>query len=118
MRTIPNIPQRGDYLSKCQVCEVPYLRSALVRCSDNLLRCPTDARGRNELELARESAMDAAMAAMGKDTTPADGAFPHLNVDGSVSTSDYQGPIRRTTMEDVYLDNPPLTSFVPIAGHE
>ncbi len=117
-RTIPSIPQRGDYLSRCDDCGIPYLRRDLVRGSDNKLRCPVDAPGRNELELARESAENVAIHAASKDTTPADGAFPLLDTDGNPSVNDYQGPISRRTMEDVYLDSPPLTFADPIGDHQ
>jgi len=113
-RTIPLIPQKGDYLSKCDDCGIPYLRRDLRRGSDGKLRCPVDAPGRNELELARESAENVAMHAMSKDTTPADGAAPLLDTDGNPVVSDYEGPIARFTMEEVYLDNPPETFADPI----
>ncbi len=112
MRTIPLRPRKGDYTSACDDCGLPYLRRDLVRGSDGKLRCPVDAPGRNELELAQESAMNIILDAAAKDTTPADGARPLLNADGSVSTSDYQGPVQRYTEADVYFDNPPLT-FAP-----
>ncbi len=111
-RTIPTFPEKGDYTGRCDDCGFPYLRRDLTRGSDGKLRCPVDAPGRNELELAQESAMLVAQDAARRDTTPADGAAPMLNADGSVSVSDYQGPMRRFTEADVYLDNPPLT-FAP-----
>jgi hypothetical protein len=108
-RTIPLVPTKGDYLSVCHDCGFPYLRRDLVRGSDGKLRCPVDAPGRNELELAQESAMNIIAAAAAKDTTPADGAAPLLDADGRPSVSDYEGPVQRYTEADVYLDRPPET---------
>lgn len=110
--TIPNRPQKGDFLSRCDDCGLPYLRRDLVRGSDGKLRCPVDAPGRNELELARESAENVAAYAASLDKTPGDGAAPLLDTDGNPSINEYQGPIYRKTEADVYLDNLPLT-FAP-----
>lgn len=117
-RTIPSIPQKGDYLSRCDDCGLPYYRRDLVRGSDNKLRCPVDAPGRNELELAQESAEDVIIHAASKDTTPADGAFPLLDVNGNPSVCDYTGPIRRTTAAEVYNGDEPTTFADPIGNHQ
>jgi hypothetical protein len=61
----------------------------LVRGTDGKLRCPLDAPGRNELELAQESAMNVMQAAANKDREPADGARPLLGADGQPSLNDY-----------------------------
>lgn len=108
-RTIPLVPQKGDYLGACDDCGLPYLRRDLFRGSDGKLRCPVDAPGRNELELAQESAMNVIAAAAAKDTEPADGASPLLDEYGNASVSDYEGPIGRYSEADVYLENPPET---------
>jgi hypothetical protein len=108
-RTIPRTPRKGDYLSRCDDCGLPYLRRDLRRGSDGKLRCPVDAPGRNEMELARISAEDAARAAMTRDTTPADGAYPLEGADGRPSVNDYHGPIRRMTADEVYNGDEPTT---------
>jgi hypothetical protein len=91
------------------VCSVPYLRSALIRGEDGLLRCVNDRDGRNEVTLARLTAERAkAIAARMGAGLPADGAYPDTDSQGRPnSQSDYTGPLRRTTAEDVYNGNVP-----------
>ncbi len=60
-RSVPrNIDRKGEHLSRCDVCSVPYLRSALRRGRDGLLRCENDQPGRDELTLAELTANRAA----------------------------------------------------------
>lgn len=109
-RSVPrNIDRKGEHLSRCDVCSVPYLRSALRRGRDGLLRCENDLPGRDALTLAELTAQRAAaLAAQTGATLPADGAFPDVDSDGRPSSgSDYTGPVRRLTAEDVYNGNPP-----------
>ena len=60
-RSVPrNIDRKGEHLSQCDVCGVMYLRSALSRGRDSLLRCVNDRPGRDELTLAELTAARAA----------------------------------------------------------
>lgn len=108
MRTLPrNIGRKGEVLSRCDVCGVAFLRSALRRGNDNLLRCVYDRPGRNELTLAELTAARAASLSrrLGLQSS-ADGAVPDTDSDGNPnSSSSYTGPVRRTTVEDVYYTN-------------
>lgn len=109
-RSVPrNIDRRGEHLSRCDVCSVPYLRSALRRGNDGLLRCENDLPGRNELTLAELTANRAAALSQKIGmTAPADGAVPDVDSAGQPSsTSSYTGPTRRRTAEDVYNGNVP-----------
>lgn len=91
----------------CDVCGVVYLRSSLRRGSDGLLRCPEDAKGRSELELAEATARQAAaVAARVAAQTPADGARPDLDSNDQPAVP-YAGPTSRRTVEDVYPDGVP-----------
>lgn len=109
-RSVPrNIDRKGEFLSRCDTCGVPYLRSALVRGSDGLLRCSNDRPGRNELTLAELTASRAAALSqrLGQQS-PADGAFPDVDSNGDPSSSSsYTGPVKRTTIEQAYNGNVP-----------
>lgn len=108
-RSVPrNIDRKGEFLSRCDVCSVPFLRSALRRGRDGLLRCDVDRQGRSELELAELTASRAAAISqrLGALSTPADGAFPDLDSAGNPSSSSsYTGPVSRRTVADVYYTN-------------
>lgn len=108
-RSVPrNIDRKGEFLSRCDVCSVPFLRSALRRCRDGLLRCSVDLQGRDEMTLAELTAARASAISrrLGLQSTPADGAFPDLDSAGNPSSpSAYTGPVSRRTVEDVYFDN-------------
>lgn len=109
-RSVPRqIDRKGEHLSRCDTCGVPYLRSALVRGNDGLLRCDNDREGRNELTLAQLTAARAAALSQRLGTqSPADGAFPDVNSSGQPSSgSSYTGPTARTTAEDIYNDAVP-----------
>lgn len=104
-RSVPrNITRKGEHLSKCDVCGVMYLRSALRRGRDGLLRCETDLPGRDELTLAELTAARAATLSRRLGTqSPADGAVPDTDSNGQPSSSSsYTGPTRRTSVDDVY----------------
>lgn len=104
-RSVPRtIDRRGEYLSACDQCGVPFLRSALRRCRDGLLRCPDDFPGRDEVTLAEITASRAAAISRRLGAQPAaDGAKPDVGSDGNNSSaSSYTGPISRRTAEDVY----------------
>jgi len=109
-----NIYHRGDYLSRCDCCGTMWLRSALRRGRDGLLRCEQDRPGRSELELAMLTAARAsALASRAGLRTPSDGAVPDVDSTGQVSSSSsYTGTTRRRTVEEVYngavptYDNP------------
>lgn len=110
MRSVPrNIDRKGEHLSRCDVCSTPFLRSALRRGNDGLLRCEYDRPGRNELTLAELTAARAsALAARAGAGLPADGAVPDVDSEGRPSSSSsYTGPSRRTSAEDVYNDGVP-----------
>ncbi len=110
MRSVPrNICRKGEHLSACDVCGVPYLRSALRRGRDGLLRCDNDRPGRDELTLAELTASRAADLSrrLGMQSI-GDGARPDTDSDGNPnSQSDYARSARRTTVEDVYNDAVP-----------
>ena len=108
MRSVPrNIYHKGEHLSQCDVCGVMWLRSALRRGIDGLLRCENDRPGRNAVELAEATRAQAArVAALTGSGLPADGAKPDVDSNGvPSSSSSYTGPVQRTTVEDVYYDS-------------
>ena len=110
MRSVPrNIDRKGEHLSRCDVCGVMWLRSALRRGRDGLLRCENDRDGRDELTLAELTAGRASALAQRTGTgLPTDGAVPDTDSQGRPSSSSsYTGPIRRFTAEDVYNDDVP-----------
>lgn len=107
-RSVPrNIDRRGEFLSACDVCGVPFLRSALRRGRDGVLRCPEDAPGRDELTLAEITASRAAAISRRLGAQPpADGAKPDTDSSGNnASASQYTGAISRRTAEQVYNDD-------------
>lgn len=109
-RSVPrNIDRKGEHLSQCDVCGVMWLRSALSRGRDGLLRCENDRPGRDELTLAELTAhRAAAIAGRTGAGLPADGAKPDTDSAGNPSSgSDYTGTVRRRTAEDVYDGFPP-----------
>lgn len=109
-RSVPrNIDRKGEHLSRCDVCGTPFLRSALRRGRDGLLRCGDDLPGRDEVTLAELTAQRAAALAQAvAGVTPADGAVPDVDSNGQPSSSSsYTGPTRRLTAEDVYNGNVP-----------
>lgn len=105
MRSVPrNIDRRGQVLSACGVCGTPWLRSALRRGRDGLLRCEQDWSGRDEMTLAELTAARAAALSqrLGQQSL-ADGAFPDVDSTGQPSSSSsYTGPVSRRTVADVY----------------
>lgn len=107
-RSVPrNIDRKGEHLSRCDTCGVPYLRSALRRGRDGLLRCENDQPGRDELTLAElTSHRAAALSQKLGMTAPADGAVPDVDSAGNPSTP-YTGPTRRFTAADVFNGTPP-----------
>lgn len=110
MRSVPrNIDRKGEVLSRCDVCSVSYLRSALRRGTDGLLRCENDRPGRTELELAQLTAARAAALSQRLGQQPlADGAFPDVDSDGNNSSaSQYTGSTSRDTVAEVYADGIP-----------
>lgn len=110
MRTVPRkIDRKGEYLSRCDVCGCPFLRSALRRGRDGLLRCCQDLPGRDELTLAELTAARASSLSRRLGlASPADGACPDVDSDGNPSsTSNYTRSARRTTAADVYDDDVP-----------
>jgi hypothetical protein len=110
MRTLPRqIDRKGEHLSRCDVCGVPWLRSALRRGRDGLLRCEYDRPGRDELTLAELTAARASSLSRRLGlASPADGAVPDVDSDGNPSsTSNYTRSARRLTVEDVYDDDVP-----------
>lgn len=86
-----------------------YLRSALRRGRDGILRCENDRPGRDELTLAELTAARAkALSELVAARTPADGAAPDTDSSGLPnSASSYTGPTRRYTAEDVYNGDVP-----------
>jgi hypothetical protein len=115
MRSVPrNIYRKGELLSRCDVCSVSYLRSALRRGTDGLLRCENDRPGRYDLQLAElTAARAAALSQRLGQRSSADGAFPDVDSAGNPSSSSqYTGTTRRRTASDVYngavptYDNP------------
>lgn len=77
-RSVPrNIDRKGEHLSRCDVCGTPYLRSALRRGRDGLLRCSDDLPGRDAVTLSELTAQRAAgLAQRLGNISPADGAVP------------------------------------------
>jgi hypothetical protein len=114
MRSVPrNVDRKGEFLSRCDCCGVPYLRSALRRGRDGLLRCDNDRPGRDELTLAELTAARAAALSqkLGQQSL-ADGAVPDVDSTGQPSSSSsYTGPVSRRTIEEVYFDSGVPTSF-------
>ncbi len=109
-RSVPrNIDRKGEHLSRCDVCSVPYLRSALRRGRDGLLRCENDRPGRDELTLAELTAQRAAALSQRVGmTAPADGAVPDVDSDGRPSSSSsYTGTARRYTADEVFNGDVP-----------
>ncbi len=110
MRSVPrNVDRKGEHLSRCDVCGVSWLRSALRRGRDGLLRCAQDLPGRDELTLAELTASRAATLSrqLGMQSI-GDGACPIVDSQGQpVSGSSYTGPTRRRTADDVYNGNVP-----------
>lgn len=109
-RSVPrNIDRKGEHLSRCDVCGTPWLRSALRRGRDNLLRCPDDIAGRDEVTLAELTASRAAALSQRLGMrSPADGAVPDVDSNGGPSSSSsYTGPVSRRTAEDVYNGDVP-----------
>ena len=110
MRSVPrNVTRKGEHLSRCDVCSVMYLRSALQRGRDGLLRCANDRPGRDELTLAELTASRAAALSqrLGMQSV-ADGAVPDTDSQGQPnSSSSYAHAARRTTVDDVYLNGAP-----------
>lgn len=110
MRSVPrNIDHKGELLSRCDSCGVPYLRSALRRGIDGLLRCENDRPGRYDLQLAKLTADRAAALSqrLGQHSS-ADGAFPDVDSDGNNSSaSQYTGSVARDTVAEVYADGVP-----------
>lgn len=109
-RSVPrNIDRKGEHLSRCDICGTPFLRSALRRGRDGLLRCDDDLPGRDEVTLAELTAQTAAaLAQRVASVTPADGAVPDVDSNGQPSSSSsYTGPTKRLTAEDVYNGNVP-----------
>ena len=110
MRSTPrNVDRKGEHLSRCDVCSVPYLRSALRRGRDGLLRCDNDLPGRDELTLAELTASRAsALAQRLGAQSPSDGAVPDTDSAGNPnSSSSYTHSARRTTVADVYASGIP-----------
>ncbi len=108
MRSVPrNVDRKGEVLSACDVCGVPYLRSALRRGRDNLLRCENDRPGRDALTLAELTASRAAALSQRLGARSiADGARPDVDSAGNNSSaSQYTGPVSRRTADDVYFDS-------------
>jgi len=84
-RSVPrNIDRKGEHLSRCDVCGSMWLRSALRRGRDGLLRCE---------QISQQFATKG----------PADGAAADTDSLGNPSSgSDYTGPVQRLTIEDAY----------------
>jgi hypothetical protein len=104
-RSIPrNIDRKGQHLSQCDVCGVMWLRSALSRGRDGLLRCENDRPGRDALTLSElTAARAAALSAQLGSRSPADGAMPDRDSNGDPSSSSsYTGPVRRLTITQAY----------------
>lgn len=109
-RSVPrNIDRKGEHLSRCDTCGTPFLRSALRRGRDGLLRCESDQPGRDELTLAELTSQRAASLSQRVGmTAPADGAVPDVDSQGRPSSnSSYTGTTRRRTAEDVYNGDVP-----------
>jgi hypothetical protein len=109
-RTVPrNIDRKGEHLSQCDVCGSMWLRSALRRGRDGLLRCEQDRPGRDALTLSElTAARAAALSQRLGSQSPADGAKPDVDADGDpFSGSSYDGPTKRTSASDVYNSDVP-----------
>lgn len=109
-RSVPrNIDRKGEHLSRCDVCGVMWLRSALRRGRDGLLRCENDRPGRDELTLAELTASRAAALSQRLGAqSPADGAAPDVDSAGNPSSSsEYSGSVKRTTIEQAYNGSVP-----------
>lgn len=109
-RSVPrSIDRKGEHLSRCDVCGVVWLRSALRRGRDGLLRCENDWAGRDALTLSELTAeRAAALASRQSLLTPPDGAAPDTDSLGRPNSgSSYTGPTRRRTAEDVYNGDVP-----------
>ncbi len=86
-----------------------FLRSALRRGRDGLLRCCDDLPGRNALVLSELTAARASALSqrLGRQPTP-DGAVPDVDSTGQVSSSSsYTGVSNRRTVEQVYNNDVP-----------
>lgn len=104
-RTVPrNIDRKGQHLSRCDVCGSMWLRSALRRGRDGLLRCEQDWAGRDAVTLSELTANRAASIAMQLGSRPpADGAACDTDSNGdNSSASDYTGTSSRYTVGQVY----------------
>jgi len=104
-RTVPRtIDRKGQHLSQCDVCGSMWLRSALRRGRDGLLRCEQDWSGRDALTLSElTAARAAALSQRLGSQSPADGARPDTDSNGDPSSgSDYTGATKRTTASQVY----------------
>lgn len=104
-RSVPrNIDRKGEHLSRCDVCGSMWLRSALRRGRDGLLRCEQDWPGRDAVTLAMATAARAAGISQQFATKgPADGAAADTDSLGNPSSgSEYTGPVQRLTIEDAY----------------
>lgn len=109
-RSVPRqIDRKGEHLSRCDVCATPYLRSALRRGRDGLLRCENDQPGRDNVTLAELTAQRAAALSQRiGSVTPGDGAVPDVDSSGQPSSnSSYTGPTARFTASDVYNGSVP-----------
>jgi hypothetical protein len=109
-RSVPrNIDRKGEHLSRCDVCGSMWLRSALRRGRDGLLRCEQDQPGREAVTLAMATAGRAAAISQQFATkAPADGAAADTDSTGATSSSsDYTGPVQRLTIEDAYNGSVP-----------
>lgn len=86
-----------------------YLRSALRRGRDGLLRCENDLPGRDALTLAEITARRAsALSAHVGARSVADGAVPDVDSTGQPSSSSsYTGSTRRLTIEQAYQGDVP-----------
>jgi hypothetical protein len=109
-RTVPrNIGRKGEHLSQCDVCGSMWLRSALRRGRDGLLRCEQDLPGRDALTLSElTAARAAALSQRLGSQSPADGARGDVDSAGDPSSSSsYTGSVARNTVEEVYADGVP-----------
>ncbi len=109
-RSVPrNIDRKGEHLSRCDDCGVMYLRSALRRGRDGLLRCENDRPGRDALTLAElTAARAAALSQQAGMASVADGAAPDVDSNGQPSSSSsYTGTTRRLTIEQAYNGSVP-----------
>ena len=110
MRSIPrNVDRKGEHLSQCAVCGVMWLRSALRRGRDGLLRCENDRPGRDAVTLAELTASRAAGLSLRLGTQSiADGPVADTDSLGVPNSgSSYAGPVSRRTVDDVYASGVP-----------